>query len=245
MSKKMKPEVICHIMGSVDGRLLPQRWSAPFGDAAPGELFSDYAAIGRELSADAWMFGKATTCEMFPERYVAESARPTQSGRVHKGHRDSRRLFITVDPEADILYTSDRLRGDNILTVLGTNASADYLSFLEKTGISYIVLDDPTDLAAAMTVFAEDFGIKRISLQGGGIINGAMLASGLLDELSLVIYPGIDGNSAAPSIFEFIGSEDDRPASGQTLELISSDVRKHGIVWLRYKIHRGANSLHR
>ena len=109
----MKPEVICHIMGSVDGRLLPQRWSAPFEDAAPGELFSDYAAIGRELSADAWMFGKATTCEMFPERYVAESARPTQSGRVHKGHRDSRRLFITVDPEADILYTSDRLRGDN------------------------------------------------------------------------------------------------------------------------------------
>lgn len=109
----MKSEVICHIMGSVDGRLMPLRWSAPFGDTAPGELFSDYAAIGRELGADAWMFGKATTCEMFPERYVAESARPTQSGRVHKGHRDSRRLFITVDPEADILYTSDRLRGDN------------------------------------------------------------------------------------------------------------------------------------
>ena len=63
----MKPEVICHIMGSVDGRLLPQRWSAPFGDAAPGELFSDYAAIGRELSADAWMFGKATTCEMLKD----------------------------------------------------------------------------------------------------------------------------------------------------------------------------------
>lgn len=113
MFKKMRAEVICHIMGSVDGRLLPQRWSAPFGDAAPGELFSDYAAIGRELSADAWMFGKVTTCEMFPERYVAESSDPTQSGRVHKGHRDSQRLFITVDPEADILYTSDRLRGDN------------------------------------------------------------------------------------------------------------------------------------
>ena len=65
MSKKMKPEVICHIMGSVDGRLLPQRWSAPFGDAAPGELFSDYAAIGRELDADAWMSARPRRVKCF------------------------------------------------------------------------------------------------------------------------------------------------------------------------------------
>ena len=47
-----------------------------------------------------------------------------------------------------------------------------------------------------------EFGIETLSLQGGGIINGAFLKAGLLDELSLLIYPGIDGLSGVPSVFE-------------------------------------------
>ena len=62
----MKPKVICHIMSSVDGRLLPGRWTQPFDGTNPAELFGEYAAIGRSLGTDAWMFGKATTAEVFP-----------------------------------------------------------------------------------------------------------------------------------------------------------------------------------
>lgn len=65
-----------------------------------------------------------------------------------------------------------------------------------------------------------------------------MLAAGLLDELSLVIYPGIDGLTTSPSIFEYLGADDGRPADGQALELLSSETRNHGIMWLRYKFHR-------
>ena len=75
-------------------------------------------------------------------------------------------------------------------------------------------------------------------MQGGGIIDGEMLAQGLIDELSLVIYPGIDGLTTAPSIFEYLGHSEERPAEGQTLELLSMDRRSHGIVWLRYKFHK-------
>ena len=63
----MKPEVICHIMSSVDGRLIPSRWTPPFDSTNPAELFGEYAAIGKSLEADAWMFGKATTREFFPK----------------------------------------------------------------------------------------------------------------------------------------------------------------------------------
>lgn len=77
-----------------------------------------------------------------------------------------------------------------------------------------------------------------ISLQGGGIINGAMLAAGLISGLSLVIYPGIDGQASAPSIFEYIGAADERPAAGQSLELLSSETASNGIVWVRYRFHR-------
>lgn len=47
-------------MSSVDGRLLNDRWSEPFDDTPASALLQVYAAIGRELGTDAWMFGKNT-----------------------------------------------------------------------------------------------------------------------------------------------------------------------------------------
>lgn len=233
----MKPEVVCHIMSSVDGRLLPSRWTQPFGVKDPSELFRCYADLGKRLGTDAWMFGKATAAEMFPDRFMPGTSGHPEAGKIHVGNRESSRLFITVDPDADILYTSDTLRGDNIVVVLGINATDDYLAFLEETGISYIVLADPTALDEALSVLYDTFGVRKISLQGGGIINGAMLAAGLIDELSLVIYPGIDGLTTSPSIFEYLGAADERPAAGRSLELTASDTFDNGIVWLRYRFH--------
>lgn len=112
-----------------------------------------------------------------------------------------------------------------------------YLAMLEEKGISYIVLSSPASLGEAMEILYSEFGVRKISLQGGGIIDGAMLASGLLDGLSLVVYPGIDGLSTASSIFEYLGAADERLAAGQSLELLSAKQRAYGVVWLRYKIH--------
>lgn len=224
-------------MSSVDGRLLPSRWTPPFDGTDPGALFKKYTAIARLLDTDAWMFGKATTREVFPHRFMPKTDSHPVAGIVHIGRRDSQRLFVTVDPDADILYISDRLRGDNIVTIVGTNATSDYLAMLEEKGISYIVVSDPKDLHKAMEILYKDFGIRKISLQGGGIINGAMLAAQLIDELSLVVYPGIDGLTTAPSIFEYLGASDEHPAIGQSLELQSVKTRGHGVVWLRYTIH--------
>lgn len=224
-------------MSSVDGRLLPGRWTAPFDGTASSELFKEYAAIGKSLGADAWMFGKATARDAFPYKFMPKGEPVGESGKVFVGNRTSSRLFITIDPDADIFFTSDRLRGDNILVILGTNATTDYLSALEEKGISYIVVDDVCDLRNALTLSKQYFNVRTISLQGGGIIDGAMLAQGLIDELSLVVYPGIDGLASSPSIFEYLGHPGERPAAGQALELLSVEQMPHGIVWLRYKFH--------
>lgn len=224
-------------MSSVDGRLLPGRWTAPFDGTNPSELFKEYAAIGKRLKADAWMFGKATTREAFPYKYMSKGDPIGKGGKLFIGKRVSPRLFITIDPDADIFFTSDRLRGDNILTILGKNVTADYLENLEEKGISYLVVDDVRNLSKVFTLVKHYFNVNTISLQGGGIIDGAMLAQGLINELSLVIYPGIDGLTTAPSIFEYLGHSEERPAEGQALELLSVEQMPHGIVWLRYKFH--------
>ena len=117
------------------------------------------------------------------------------------------------------------------------NVTTDYLVALEEKGVSYIVVDDVHNLRNVFTLVKRYFNVKTISLQGGGIIDGAMLAQGLINELSLVIYPGIDGLTTAPSIFEYLGHSEERPAEGQALELLSVEQKHHGIVWLRYKFH--------
>lgn len=235
----MNPKIICHIMSSVDGRLLTERWTEPFNGKSKGELMGVYAAIGRKLNADAWMFGKNTLQEgYFPKKFHTSDKTPLAHPIPYLAHKTSSRLFVVIDPDADILYESSAVRGDRIVTVLPETAPAAYLEYLQQRDISYLFAGVKGDeLNAAMKALAETFGVETLSLQGGGIIDGAFLQAGLIDELSLVVYPGIDGSASSPSIFEYIGREQ-APARGLSLELLSAETVQEGVVWLRYKFHK-------
>lgn len=234
----MNPKIICHIMSSVDGRLLTERWTEPFNGKSKGELMGVYAAIGRKLNADAWMFGKNTLQEgYFPKKFHTSDKTPLAHPIPYLAHKTSSRLFVVIDPDADILYESSAVRGDRIVTVLPETAPAAYLEYLQQRDISYLFAGVKGDeLNAAMKALAETFGVETLSLQGGGIIDGAFLQAGLIDELSLVVYPG-DGSASSPSIFEYIGREQ-APARGLSLELLSAETVQDGVVWLRYKFHK-------
>ena len=212
-------------MGSVDGRLLTDRWTESYNGKSKGELMGIYAAVGRQLNTDAWMFGKNTLCEgYFPKKFHTQDTTPL----AHPAP------FI-----ADILYESATVRGDSIVCILPETAPAFYLEYLQKKGISYLFAGSKgDDLRTAMHTLAETFGVESLSLQGGGIIDGAFLQAGLIDELSLVIYPGIDGSAGSTSIFHYIGKGN--PSQGQSLELLSVKEMEDGVVWLRYKFHKNS-----
>lgn len=226
-------------MSSVDGRLLNNRWTEPFDGTPASDLLQVYAAVGRELGTDAWMFGKNTLRAAFSYKWGIDGhAVSSDSPAVFVGKRRSERMFIVADPEADIFFTSSVLRGDNMLVIVGRNATEEYLAHLREKQISYVIVSDAADLQAGLEAVGQEFGIRCISVQGGGILNGALLAKGLVDELSLVVYPGIDGLSGVPSIFEYVGGATDYPAAGQSLQLLSAEQREHGVMWLRYKFHK-------
>lgn len=237
----MKPKVICHIMSSVDGRLLPSRWTPTFDNTPVSALFGEYARLGKELDTDAWMFGLSTAQEsVLPYKFAGkkeEYALPRKP-YIDLSPCKSTRLFIVSDPEGKIFYHTSTVRGDNIVTILGENVTDEYLRHLQSAHISYVFGGrDGYDMGTALETLTDQFDIRSISLQGSGVIDGAMLAAGFIDELSLVIYPGIDGKSGIPSIFEYIGNAD-LPAQGQSLELRSVEQCAHGVIWLRYIIHK-------
>ena len=73
---------------------------------------------------------------------------------------------------------------------------------------------------------------------GGGKINGSFLKAGLIDEISVLIYPGIDGLAGVPSIFEYVGKPDEKPAEGQSLRHLATETLDGGTVWLRYAVEK-------
>ena len=128
----MYPQIICHVMGSVDGRLLTDHWTEPF-NGKKNELIGIYAAIGRKLNTDAWMFGKYTLCEgYFPKNFHTGDSTPLAHPVPYIAGSTSERLFVIADPDANILYESSTVRGDSIVVILPETAPAFYLGIFSK-----------------------------------------------------------------------------------------------------------------
>ena len=236
----MKPQIICHMMAPVDGKVDNSRWTALDKEYNADEITAQYHTIGQRLATDAWLFGTRTVKEFFSERFegcTCHVAYPDQL-RTFVGDCGSRRQMIALVPDGDVRFTDNRLRGDNIIVVLGEHVSADYLEFLEDMQISYVFAGkDGKDIGKAMETLYNDFGIRRVSLQGGGITNGSFFQAGLVSELSIVVSPQFDGRQGAPSIIDHRGETADE-LSRQSLRLINVERLDAGCVWLHYQVRQ-------
>jgi riboflavin biosynthesis pyrimidine reductase len=92
-----------------------------------------------------------------------------------------------------------------------------------------------TDRTEALNLLGEHFGIRRLLLEGGGHINGAFLQANLVDEVSLLLVPGIDGRHEIAAVFD--GMNAARKAA-VPLKLKSIERREKDTLWLRYEVVR-------
>ena len=117
------------------------------------------------------------------------------------------------------------------------NADAKgYEDYLNTKKISWIACGtEHIDLRRASEILAENFRIDRMAIVGGGHINGSFLDEGLVDEVSLLIGPAIDGREGEPQVFD--GRRKDR----EPVHMLLKDIQKFedGAVWLRYEVKNG------
>jgi len=69
-------------------------------------------------------------------------------------------------------------------------------------------------------------------LEGGGKINGGMLRAGLVDEVSVLISPVVDGRIGTPALFD----DDADEVTPRRLALESVERRADDMLWLRYRV---------
>ncbi|HYD69300.1 dihydrofolate reductase family protein [Azospirillum sp.] len=239
----MRPKIICHMVSSIDGRLLVDRWSSPAYGVDASILLEHYDRVAARWNADGWIVGRKTM-----EAYATGRTRtPARAGTglrdTYIADRKGRAVAVAIDPHGKLRYGQDNAGGDHIVAVLGEQVSDDYLAELREDGVSYLFAGpDGRNLHRAMDTLGDAFGIRTILLEGGGLTNGAFLKAGLIDEISLLVYPGIDGLAGVPSIFEYIGNANERPAAGLSLRHTGAETLEGGMVWLRYTVEQGAES---
>lgn len=122
-----------------------------------------------------------------------------------------------------------RVMNEMASTIVLTTSQADpsKLEKLKKLGVDVLICGEGprVDLEFAMYALG-DRGISSILLEGGGVLNGAMLQAGLIDKLMLFYAPIIVGGEGAPSAFAFTGPEEMSSAlrlSRVTMEAFGED----------------------
>jgi 2,5-diamino-6-(ribosylamino)-4(3H)-pyrimidinone 5'-phosphate reductase len=140
-----------------------------------------------------------------------------------------------VDAKGVLRFQDDEVDGDHVVLLVTHRVSDDYLAHLKSAGVSYLFCGKKAiDLRVALQKLGSAFGLRKLMLQGGGKFNGAMLKAGLVDEISHIIVPVVDGGVGISGFFDLPGKPPPRAAA--TLRLLSRRPLPGGVTWLRYRV---------
>lgn len=238
-----RPYVFCHMMTSLDGKIMGNYMETPEGEAA-GDVFYRIA-FGKEpyYKHQGWLSGRVTTDDNFTFYETPEL--DENAGLVPEGdfvaQPGAGMYYVSVDPSGRLGWKNCTLTYEDtqahVLEVLTGKASNAYKAFLRKLGISYIVAGkDALDYELILEKLKKLFGIETLMLGGGGVLNWSFIQAGLCDELSLVITPSADGSSETPTLFMTKeGLTTDRAVN---FELEHLEAKDGGSIWLRYRVKK-------
>ncbi len=232
-STQDRPFVICHMTMSLDGKVTGDFLRLPRCAAA----LEAYYRIHREYSASAFACGRVTMEESFTRGFRPDLSRFAESVVPPMDHvADENAAFFAVafDRHGSLGWKGSHIEDEDpgydkahIVEVLCESTPQACLSYLHETGVSCVFAGkDDIDLPLALRKLREIFGIRRLLLEGGSLLDGSFLREDLIDELSLVVLPVTAGGEGR-SLFDNGVMSAFRLEEVQTLD--------EGALWLRYR----------
>lgn len=221
-----KPYIVCHMMQSIDGRV-----ACDMVDKISGDEY--YEALDT-LNCASHIEGKHSYqihyCGF--EEFAAKHKESVNEEKWYMANK-ANGYSISADTRGTLLW--EGTDNTNRLCIVSEKVSPEYLGYLESKGISYIATGkNGIDFPRAMEILCREFGVERLAVVGGGKINGTFLNAGLIDELSTMLAPGIDGRSGQPALFD--GIEDKEDFLPFNLKFKSVVTFPNGVVWIKYDV---------
>jgi 2,5-diamino-6-(ribosylamino)-4(3H)-pyrimidinone 5'-phosphate reductase len=217
------------MMASLDGRIILKRWGATPPDTQA------YETTAAHFEAQAWLCGRVTMEKDFTEGLAPDLQPGTAPPDRHDFVADAgaTSFAVAVDAHGKLGWEAGAIDEDHIISVLTEQVSDEYLAYLRRQGVSYVFGGaHGLDFTLVFDKLGQLFPIKTILLEGGGHLNGSLLKAGLVNELSLLHYPVIDGAASSPTIFE----QGEQPGAPAQLKLRHMEQLPGDILWLRYDV---------
>lgn len=233
-----RPYIFCHMMTSLDGKIMGSYMDTPEGEAAGDVFYNISFGKAPYYKHQGWLSGRVTTDDNFTfyrKPVLDESAPKVPEGDFAAQKTDM--YYVSVDPSGKLGWESSTLTyvdtTAHIIEVLTEKAGNAYKAFLRKLGISYIIAgEDSLDYELALKKLKELFGIKTLMLDGGAALNWSFIQAGMCDEVSVVVAAAADGSPNTQTLF--MAREGLSQASPVRFALQSAEVGDGGSVWLRY-----------
>jgi len=228
----MRPYVICHMCTTLDGKIMGDRWGKLPGYKHESDLFETTAA---SFGIGAWMVGTTTMDEFDGKKLALPRAKKRIPHNDFIANKNAKRLAIGADSKGVLRFQDNEVGGDHVVLLVTDRVTNDYLAHLQAAGVSYLFCGKQhIDLHTALRKLGSAFRLRKLMLQGGGKFNGAMLAAGLVDEISHITIPVADGGMGIQSMFDIPGEPPKKAAA--TLRLFSHKIMPGGAVWCKYKV---------
>lgn len=243
-----RPKVVVYGDVSVDGRLTvaPDVLLLRGDPRWPGGATNQTAAYHRLMDIhrpEATMEGsnafvaRGAGPEPFPAvegdtGHLYEDYMP-RSAVERPGHRG---WFVVVDGRGRVRWAFKEHEGWHLLILASGETPPAYLASLRRQEIPYLIAGGSrVDLSEALGKLGA-LGVSTVLVTSPGILGGALLRQGLVDEINLEFFPSVIGGTETPSLFRSPGlGETERPAR---LSLISNETLEDGRVWVRYRVER-------
>ena len=150
-------------------------------------------------------------------------------------HTHPGRWMVVIDSRARSRWSIFEQHRTKLAVLISSTTPAAYQQFLRAHDVPYLQAgEDRVDLRQAVDRLGEVFGVDRIVSDAGGVLNGALLRAGLVDEIDIQFLPAVVGRAEAPAIFEGYGFG--VAGSLCNLRLISAESRPDGSIFIRYAV---------
>lgn len=232
-----RPFVVCHMLTSLDGKIDGMFFGVPEtipAIKAYGELRSFYGC-------QATLYGTTTMLGGYAEGKVGQlptvMSTPPRADWVNPTGKAMGNFIVAVDPQGQLAYSGLSIEkkgrpAAHVIEALTEQVAPEYLSYLQNQGVSYLFAGEKRlNCTLLLEKLHRLFGINKLMLAGGGIVNGSFLAENLVDELSLVIAPVADGGNGVSSFtqVDFLPSW---PPTAFHLKEVQTVVPN--VLWVRY-----------
>ena len=234
-----RPRITLHIYSSLDGRI-----TGKFGKSKQANFSSDlFKQIGfndnsaNSFHFDGWIYGKNSSIDGFNNHEAPDFQEhaPVPAGDFITG-LGAKRYYISIDPRGEIGWQkkTESYGGQDavIIEILSEQTSDDYKDFLRRNGIPYLIAGQK-EIAFPLMLekLSRCYGLKNLLLGGGGILNWNFLTQGLVDEISIVMAPVVDGATNTARLFNSVYMNNSQPIAFKSRKIQTYD---DGTLWLRY-----------